>query len=103
MKESDFVKKLIHAVREKYPRVYVRKLADRYTRGLPDVLIVFTAAWDDCDVVKVLFVECKAPAGKVAAIQAAEHQEIARAGGTVMVAKTVEEVLGVMASMGAVS
>ena len=78
-KESAIVRDIIAAVRQKYPRAYVRKIADRFTRGIPDVLIVVHCCWLEFNEVGVLFVETKTKTGRLSAIQKAEHAEIERA------------------------
>ncbi len=91
MSEAVLVHKIIKAVKAKYPRAYVVKLSDRFTRGLPDLLIVFPRAktlWGG-----LLFVEAKAPGGRISKIQEAEHHKIRTANGDILVAKTVERVM----------
>ena len=96
MKESLLVQKIIRAVREAYPTAYVRKLADRFNRGLPDVLILFNSIYG---VPKSLFVEAKTDRGVLSEIQKQEHHDIARAGGIVVVARDAEFVLDVLMEM----
>jgi hypothetical protein len=81
VKESTIVSKIMREVRNKYPRAIVWKLADRFTRGLPDLLIFFQRLVLDsltnksvlprdyaCQV-GVLAVEVKAPNGKLKSVQ----------------------------------
>ena len=96
MKESLLVQKIIRAVRERYPAAYVRKLADRFNRGLPDILILFNSVYG---IPKSLFVEVKTDRGVLSEIQKQEHIDIARAGGVVVVARDVEFVLDVLREM----
>ncbi len=93
MKESDLVRKIMKAVKTKYPAAYVVKLADRYRRGLPDLLIVCPLMIWHASPSITLFVEVKTDDGVVSAIQAQEHREIFRAGGLLLVARSVEDVL----------
>lgn len=88
--ESALVRKIIASVKAQFPRAYCIKLADRFRRGLPDILIVCRAAINDPH---VLFVEAKIATGRVTKIQAVEHEAIERAGGRVIVAKSVDDVL----------
>jgi hypothetical protein len=85
MSEATLVRRIKKAVKAAYPRAFVAKLADRHTRGLPDLLILLPGV--------TLFVETKAPGGKLSPIQRAVHEEIERAGGYVLVARSVEDVL----------
>lgn len=85
MKEASLVRAIQKAVRQEHPRAFVVKLADRHTRGLPDLLIVLPGI--------TLFVEVKVPGGTIRPIQRLVHDEIERAGGCVIVAYSVEEVL----------
>lgn len=91
MKESALVRAIIRAVRREYATAFVAKLADRHTRGIPDILILLPGI--------TLFIECKAEGGRLAPIQRAVHQEIERAGGHVHVAYGVEDVLNTIEAM----
>jgi len=91
MRESTIVRQIIAAVKRDYPTAWVRKLADRYTRGLPDLLICWAGY--------TLFVEVKRPGGKLATIQALNRQQVIENGNAWIV---VESALPVMAWMGGV-
>ncbi len=99
MREKSVVAAIVKAVKRTYPLAYVRKFADRYTRGLPDLLIAFRAG---CRQGGTLFVEVKTDSGRLSAIQGQEHLEILAAGGTVLVATSPDEVLTRLHDMGAV-
>ena len=107
MTEAQLVRKIISAVGARYPRAYVRKLADRHSRGIPDLLIVYPRELD-CGhhATGVLFVECKSATGRVSRIQQAEHAAIARVGTlhgcSVLVARDVQNVLYTLELWGAV-
>lgn len=103
MKESVIVKKIIAAVRAKYPRAYVRKISDRFTRGLPDILIVVKT--DVCDVEEyhgTLLVEVKNEKGVLSKLQRKELVSVIDAGGKFIVARSVEDVLIQLGDMGAI-
>lgn len=108
MKESALVSKIIKAVRAKYPRAYVRKLADRFTRGIPDILIVihcsaFVHQWnEDCEWCGVLFVETKTKTGKLSKLQERELASICENGGKAIVARDSETVLKKLEDIGAI-
>ncbi len=113
MKEAELVRKIMLAVRKKYPMAYVRKLADRFTRGVPDLLVVVQltsplSAPDGSGIrsapvwTGILFIEVKQENGKTSKIQDKEHREIQQAGGEVLVARDVETVLAKLEEMGAI-
>lgn len=99
MKESTLVAKIIKAVRAKYPTAYVRKLSDRFTRGLPDILIVARRRFGDCFTV---LVEAKAKTGKQSPIQIEEMYEIVKSNAWHIVARDVESVMECLKDHGAV-
>lgn len=111
MRESTIVRKIMVAIRKRYPTAYVRKLSDRYTRGLPDILVVAKCAdasyqfggqsFRVC-VSAILFVETKTPKGRVDQLQLNEAEEIEEAGGQHLFARDVETVLAKLKEMGAV-
>jgi hypothetical protein len=73
MKESTLVRKIEKFVSQKYQgRAWLRRLCDRYTRGLPDLLMIWRNNRELC----VLFIECKRPKGKRRAIQETEARII---------------------------
>ena len=84
MKESAIVRAIITAVRANYPEAWCGKLADRHTRGLPDLVIVFRGY--------VLFVEVKMPGSKLRPLQAAVASSLRRAGGNFVVASKAADV-----------
>jgi hypothetical protein len=104
MAESALVRKIVRKVRERYPQAYVRKLSDRFVRGLPDLLVIFPAPLRGHTV--VLLVECKMPkSGRLSPAQRAEHKAADRAGlfhRVVVVARDAETVLKEMETRGAV-
>ena len=103
MREAAIVRKIIRAVREKYPMAYVRKLADRFTRGLPDVLLVFkTKVVFAEEYHGTLFVEVKTKDGERSKIQEKEAVEIMDAGAKYLVARDAASVLAKMAEMSAI-
>ena len=105
MREKTIVSAIITQVRQKYPRAYVRKLADRFTRGLPDLLILFPRTiGDTCNETGVLWVETKSRTGRLSPLQKAEHEKILHVetfGLEVIVAKDTETVLAKLQEMGA--
>jgi hypothetical protein len=107
VRESKLVIDIMVAVKSTYPRAYVRKFADRYTRGLPDLLILFHTSRDPLGAPTtlesgVILVEVKNTTGRLREIQKKELEDIQRAGGQAVVARSVEDVLSVMRMMGGV-
>ncbi len=112
MKESTLVRKIIAEVKRLFPRCRVVKHSDRFRRGDPDLQILFPRhdAYGRCNVIGVLFVETKRPAGDgvVSYIQQNEIDAIRRVVGLhggcwAIVADTVDEVIGALAKMGCVT
>jgi VRR-NUC domain len=89
--ESRLLRQITLAVRRAYPDAYVRKIADRMSRGLPDLLILIGGL--------LLFVEVKTPEGRCSPIQMHEHLLIETAGGRVIVARSPDEVLAVLENL----
>lgn len=107
MKEATLVQRIKLAVKERYPTAYVRKLADRFTRGLPDLLIVFRRRVTDSSRAQVgcLFVETKSTIGKSSALQLAEQKiinSLYAEGVLAIFARTTEEVIAKMNELMAV-
>lgn len=95
MRESNILHAIMKAVAHREPKAYVRKLADRHTRGLPDLLIIVPTIYGPIQ----FFVETKTRDGRLSPIQVAEHEKIEQAGGTVIVARDVQTVLDALEVM----
>ena len=106
MSESAIVRAIIKKVRAEYPAAYVRKFADRHTRGLPDLVIMLLCAIGEYEPGRnycgVLFVEAKTMYGRVGPLQVSEQNAILRAGGRAIFARSPEEVMNELTAMGAV-
>jgi hypothetical protein len=100
-REATLITSIRAAIKKNYPRAYCRKISDRCTRGIPDLVIIFRCNCYADAKSAVLFVETKTLDGTTSAIQDAEHHCIERAGGTVIVARSVQRVLDELESMGA--
>ncbi len=90
MRESKLVRDIQARVRAEYPTAWIIKLADRYTRGIPDLLVLFPGHDNESC---CLLVETKREVGQTSKIQDAVHEQIRAACGNVVVARSVEEVL----------
>jgi len=105
MSEARIVTNIIANVKKRYPNAYVRKLAERFNRGMPDILIIFKRhCFKDYLISGTLFVETKARNGRMSPIQHVEHEKIRRveaAGCDVIVARDSETVLNKLLDMGA--
>ena len=108
MKESSLVRKIIAAIKKRYPHAYVRKLSDRYARGVPDILVVIHCAafvrglnarheWGG-----VLFIETKTQNGKLSKLQEHELSLVRANGAEAIIARDVDAVLAKLSEMGAV-
>jgi Holliday junction resolvase-like predicted endonuclease len=86
VKEISIVHAIEKEVRATYPKAWVRKLADRYTRGLPDLLIVLPGG-------TVVFVEVKRDDGRLAKLQAHNAFTVNRLGANWFVTTSVREVM----------
>ena len=88
--EAALVRAIIRAVTGEYPKAIVVKLADRFTRGLPDLLIVTLST--------VYFVECKSEIGKLTPLQQAFQRRVDAVGGRVLhaVARSVHDVMSML-------
>jgi len=91
LKERTLVQNIKQAIKTTWPRAFVVKLADRFTRGLPDLLVLLPGV--------VVFLEAKTPSGRLSAIQRSVHEEIERAGGLVAVVTSVEDALSYIRNM----
>jgi hypothetical protein len=105
-KEGPLVTRMIAAVRKKYPRAFVRKLSDRFQRGLPDILIMVPrrvfGGIPECQLL-MLAVEAKRPdGGRASALQKVEGKEInALPSAKWMIATSVRDVMDVLEKAGA--
>jgi hypothetical protein len=102
MRESTIVRDIMKKVRVAYPLAYVRKLADRFTRALPDILIVIPVRMLHCKRPGALFVETKTLKGRAAKLQELEAEQIKRAGGSHLFARDAATVLARLKEMEAV-
>lgn len=77
MREGDLVRSIEQWLRHHWPDVWVRKIADRYTRGLPDLVAVFPSIGLSLSL-GILFIEVKKPGGRRRPLQEAEGRKINR-------------------------
>ena len=73
-RESSRYKRILDAVKAKYPRAVCRKVADAYTRGWPDLEILFPRVTllspvETVESVGVLHVEVKTESGRESPLQ----------------------------------
>jgi len=105
-RESSLVRKIMAAVKKEYPRAWVRKISDRFNRGIPDVLILFQRTRSHALIsIGVLFIECKTERGRLSKVQQAEITALAgmnAIGLDVIVSRDVAKVLETLKEMGAV-
>ncbi len=98
MRESAIVRRIKQAVLKEYPTAWVIKIADRFTRFLPDLLIQYR-----CGTARgaTLYVETKAKDGVLSEGQKVEHHKIRLANGDVILARNAKTVLEALERRGA--
>ena len=111
MKESAILLKIQAAVVKEFPTAWIRKLADRFTRGLPDLIICYQREkllpplilsetkknyYSTSPEFAVLFVEVKRPDGSESKIQELERSRVTTLGGSWIVASSAAEVINYM-------
>jgi hypothetical protein len=93
MKERDIERALIKRVKEVGGEV--RKVVWQGRRGAPDRLVLLPKNRRKAR--PLIFVELKAPKGKVSRLQALEHEILARYGVRVVVVNSIEQIEEVIA------
>lgn len=84
LSETKLKNKVIQFVRKHYPEAWMYKAADRFTSGIPDLLICWKGGF--------YAIELKVGFNKATPIQEYVMREIRRAGGRVSVCRSVEDV-----------
>lgn len=84
LSETRLKNKVIQFIRKNYPTVWVYKACDRFTAGIPDLII--------CKEGQFYAVELKAGANKPTPIQGHVLRKIQGAGGQAAVCRSVEDV-----------
>ena len=82
--EKELKNRVIRFVKKRYPEAWIYKAADRFTSGIPDLLI--------CKEGMFYAVELKVGNNKATPIQEFVIRKIRSAGGRVSVCRSVEEV-----------
>ncbi len=106
-RESTIVRRIIAAVKKRYPTAVVWKIADRFARGRPDIIVFLPCMIANTYPNRyggVLVIETKVPVGGVLSkIQEQTIRELRAAGAECIVATCVEDVMGKLEEMGAVN
>ncbi len=84
LSETRLKNRVIQFIRKNYPNAWLYKAADRFTAGIPDLLI--------CKEGQFYAIELKAGANKPTPIQGHVLRKIRSAGGRAAVCRSVEEV-----------
>lgn len=84
MTEADRTKRLLKALRARYPRAFVWKINDRIRAGIPDVYLKHPGT-------PGLWVEFKGPKTTVTTLQALEHNRLRLAGDDVLLVRFRED------------
>ena len=90
MKEKSVVRSIQLGVKRAYPKSWIIKIADRFTRFLPDLIVQVLL---HCGLGVTLYIETKTVAGVLSKGQEAEHEKIRSQGGVVIVARYAADVL----------
>ena len=88
MSETTIKLAVMRSLKRLYPRVVVIKFADRFTSGIPDLLVIYEG--------KHVFIELKTPVGIISSIQKYMINKINSAGGMAVVCRSVDDVINVM-------
>jgi hypothetical protein len=106
-KESVLVSKIIKTVKKMCgSRVWIRKISDRYTRGLPDLVMVANCWWpsSNANVCAVFFIECKTKDGKLSKLQSQELKSLSSVADgdfvRVIVATSVDDIVKELVALG---
>ncbi len=82
--ETELKRRVIQFIKKQYPDAWIYKAADRFTSGIPDLLL--------CKQGRFYAVELKVGRNDVTPIQEFVIRKIREAGGRVCVCRSVEEV-----------
>lgn len=86
--ETSLKRRVLSALKTQHPGSVVFKIADKFTAGIPDLIIVING--------RVIWIELKTPKGKVSNIQQYTIDKINSAGGRAYICRSVDEVMNVM-------
>lgn len=92
MKESTLVASLRKRLATRLPGAVVWKIADRATRGIPDLLVVWGG--------RLLAVEVKGPKGRQTELQIEAQRKLVAAGAVAIVARSWDDVVAAIERMG---
>ena len=82
--ETQLKKRVLQFLKKEYPKAWIHKASDRFTAGIPDLLI--------CSGGKFYAIELKAGNNQLTRIQQYTLRKIQAAGGKTSVCRSVEEV-----------
>jgi hypothetical protein len=84
MSETQLKNKVLRHLKNKYPDIFIYKAADKFTSGIPDLLICFYGLW--------VAIELKVPGKEPTRIQAHTIAKMRTAGAIAGVAHSIAEV-----------
>jgi hypothetical protein len=98
------VSKIIKTVKKMCgDRVWIRKISDRYTRGLPDLVMVVNCCCS-ANICPVFFIECKTKSGRLSKLQSHELKSISSVADgdfvRVIVATSVDDIVKELVALG---
>ena len=91
MKETQFKQKVIDMIRTEFPAAWFKKISDRFQSGIPDILGCLNGYF--------FAIELKVPGGRIAPLQEHELEKIRKAGGSAIVAYSIENVRGYLQAL----
>jgi len=84
LSETNFKRRVIDFIKREYPKVWLYKSADRFTSGIPDLIICLEGLF--------YAIELKVGSNKATPIQAVVIRKIQEAGGRAAVCRSLDEV-----------
>ena len=88
MTETQLKNKILRAIKQRWPDIWVRKISDMWHSGLPDLLM--------CVRGRFVAVELKVSTNKATHLQEWELKCIREAGGVGVICRSVDEVMQVL-------
>lgn len=100
MTEAVLVAKIKKHIEARWPGCVVIKLSDRFTRGLPDLMVIGTVRSGTEITTEILFLEVKLPGGKLTKLQRHWLEQLRATGAEAGVFKSIEQVENVLQFLG---
>lgn len=82
--ETNFKIKVFRYLKSNYPGIWLWKISDKFTSGIPDVLCIYNG--------RHIFFELKTPKGSTTKLQDFTIDQINKAGGEAYVIKSLDQI-----------